>query len=58
MAVLLAEGFLVFNDTHPTRPPEDLIAMIELFFEIRRSLGEFEQRLGWDQDGTSTDPGD
>jgi len=49
MAVLLAEGFLVFNDTHPTRPPEDLVAMMQLFFEIRASLSSFEQKLGWDQ---------
>ena len=49
MAVLLAEGFIVFNDTHPTRPPEDLVAMMELFFEIRRSLSETEKRLGWDE---------
>jgi AcrR family transcriptional regulator len=48
MAVLLAEGFLVFNDTHPTRPPEDLVAMMELFFEIRASLSSIEQKLGWD----------
>jgi hypothetical protein len=58
MAMLLAEGLMVFNDTHPTRPAEDMQSMMELFLEIRRSLGEFEQRLGWDQDGTSTDPGD
>ena len=49
MAVLLAEGFLVFNDTHPTRPPEDLVAMMELFLEIRKSLSETEKRLGWDE---------
>jgi len=59
MAVLLAEGFLVFNDTHPTRPPEDLVAMMELFFEIRGNLSETEKRLGWNEpdesDSGSTD---
>ena len=59
MAVLLAEGFLVFNDTHPTRPPEDLVAMMELFLEIRRNLSETEKRLGWNEpdehDSASTD---
>ncbi|CAB4324250.1 unannotated protein [freshwater metagenome] len=49
MAVLLAEGFLVFNDTHPTRPPEDLVAMMELFFDIRGNLSETEKRLGWNE---------
>jgi AcrR family transcriptional regulator len=55
MAILLAEGFLVFNDTHPTRPPEDLVAMMELFFEIRASLSSFEQKLGWDQPDETPD---
>jgi AcrR family transcriptional regulator len=53
MAVLLAEGFLVFNDTHPARPPEDLVAMMELFIEIRRSLSETEKRLGWNEPDNS-----
>ena len=51
MAVLLAEGFLVFNDTHPTRPPEDLVAMMQLFVEIRSNLSEMEKRLGWIEPG-------
>jgi len=66
MAVLLAEGFLVFNDTHPTRPPEDLVAMMQLFVEIRSNLSETEKRLGWHKPGeddpgstsTDQDPGD
>ena len=51
MMVLLAEGFIVFWDTHVDFSDEDLIRGIELLGAIQRQLPHLEELLGWTAPG-------